>query len=384
MEWPEALSNIQLLKLKNGDLNNVDSVKSNLDYAIKIFKKYDRPFDECLALLSAASYFIEYGTVSESEQATLKFKEIFNSVNGAPSMNAWNVILEGNLLQKKKEYRESILLYDSLLESMKYVESNKGLKCRILKNKSECHEMLREDSLAYSSLLKHHGLRDSLLSISNILNIGRAEHRYIGTQNSQNSNFSLSQIVFFVIIIIGIILGFVIRNQKKSNAVPLTSEYKSTESAPYYFLKNNKELSHPTDYPLSQIEKGNNMGHISKKDSENEFNEINDNFIKNECPELIKNELSLQKVLTNQDWSNFQLRFNKAFPGYLHNVKRNHRKVTPAELRMIAFIKLGLINKDIANAQGISYNSVKTTRYRLRKKLGLQKDSCLDSYIISF
>lgn len=58
--------------------------------------------------------------------------------------------------------------------------------------------------------------------------------------------------------------------------------------------------------------------------------------------------------------------------------------MTKNEKLLVASFRLGLSNKDIANKKGISINSVKMGRYRLRKKLKLSKNIDLIDFLQSF
>jgi len=56
--------------------------------------------------------------------------------------------------------------------------------------------------------------------------------------------------------------------------------------------------------------------------------------------------------------------------------------LTPNELRLSALIKLNLTIKEIAAIMGISPDSIKTARYRLRKKLNMQTGENLTKFMM--
>ncbi len=91
-----------------------------------------------------------------------------------------------------------------------------------------------------------------------------------------------------------------------------------------------------------------------------------------------------QRILTPADWSAFKIYFEKAYPGYLLRLRNAYPSLTEAEERLFLFIKLKLTNKEAAAILGISSDSVKKTRTRLRKRLGLEEGADLDGFVNNF
>ena len=91
-----------------------------------------------------------------------------------------------------------------------------------------------------------------------------------------------------------------------------------------------------------------------------------------------------QRILTDTDWSSFKTYFEKAYPGYLLRLRNAHSNITEAEERMFLFIKLNLTNKEAAAMLGISAESVKKSRQRLRKRINIDERTDLDVYVKTF
>lgn len=92
-------------------------------------------------------------------------------------------------------------------------------------------------------------------------------------------------------------------------------------------------------------------------------------------------QLVSSKILTEEDWLEFKRLFDQVYKGYFIYLKENFTDITTAEQRLCALIKLNLNSKEIAAMLGISPDSVKKLRYRLRKKMSLENDENLDEYI---
>jgi DNA-binding CsgD family transcriptional regulator len=70
--------------------------------------------------------------------------------------------------------------------------------------------------------------------------------------------------------------------------------------------------------------------------------------------------------------NDFRYRFNQAFGGQLDQLKMQYGNLTHAEERIYALEKLNVSTGQIAWMLGISPESVRKTRYRLRKKIGTE------------
>lgn len=82
------------------------------------------------------------------------------------------------------------------------------------------------------------------------------------------------------------------------------------------------------------------------------------------------------------DWAEFQHVFEEVHTGFLENLRKEHPDLTAAEIRLSILIKLNLPSRNIATILGISTDSLRIARYRLRKKLGINNEQVdLFSYI---
>ncbi len=75
-------------------------------------------------------------------------------------------------------------------------------------------------------------------------------------------------------------------------------------------------------------------------------------------------------ILTDADWGRFRQVFEQVHPGFFDDLRLRHPNLTPADVRLLAFSKLGIPTRDMAGMLGVSVESVHKGRYRLRRKLG--------------
>lgn len=83
----------------------------------------------------------------------------------------------------------------------------------------------------------------------------------------------------------------------------------------------------------------------------------------------LTNSLAETKLLTPEDWNDFRRRFNRAFDGELDQLKMRYRDLTSAEERIYALEKMNVSTSQMAWMLGISPESVRKAKYRLRKKI---------------
>lgn len=95
-------------------------------------------------------------------------------------------------------------------------------------------------------------------------------------------------------------------------------------------------------------------------------------------------ELLFFKILTDTDWENFKIRFKTIYPDLIINLRNTYPELTAAEQRLFLLIKLKFSTREISDILGISKESVRKARYRLKRKLNLDKKDNLIQFINSF
>ena len=113
------------------------------------------------------------------------------------------------------------------------------------------------------------------------------------------------------------------------------------------------------------------------------------NAIKDELGQL-KDETSIRSVMkvidsnlnNKEDWKFFEEAFNHADKNFFKKVKEKHPELTSNDLRLCVYLRMNLSSKEIAPLLNISHRSVEIKRYRLRKKISLNRNVNLNDYFI--
>jgi tetratricopeptide (TPR) repeat protein len=95
-------------------------------------------------------------------------------------------------------------------------------------------------------------------------------------------------------------------------------------------------------------------------------------------------DFSSVRILTDQDWTEFKSLFNRVHHGLLDKLINVYSDLTLGEQRLFLLMKLDLSTKEIANILGVSPESIKKGRYRLKKKIGIDEATTLQEFVNQF
>jgi DNA-binding CsgD family transcriptional regulator len=93
--------------------------------------------------------------------------------------------------------------------------------------------------------------------------------------------------------------------------------------------------------------------------------------------------LNTVSILTDGDWTQFRLLFEQVYPNFFTHLKNKLPDLTQGEIRLICLTKLNIGTKQMAGILGVSDDTIRKTRYRLRKKLGLEGEDGIDDIVNS-
>jgi DNA-binding response OmpR family regulator/DNA-binding CsgD family transcriptional regulator len=126
-----------------------------------------------------------------------------------------------------------------------------------------------------------------------------------------------------------------------------------------------------------------NTLHIFRNQLESE---VRNRSISDPQKEVMKELLGkIERIGSRKDnWRIFQLKFNQVYPDFIARITRQYPKLTQLELTIISTILFNLNSNQIASMLNISPESVRKSRYRLKKKLKLEPNESLVKFIHSF
>ena len=86
-------------------------------------------------------------------------------------------------------------------------------------------------------------------------------------------------------------------------------------------------------------------------------------------------------ISDEENFFSFKLKFERSYPEFFDTLNNLSPKLTPNDLKLCAYMRLGMTSLDIANLQFIERKSVEMSKYRLKKKLQLEAEDDLNDFI---
>ncbi|GAB2547531.1 triple tyrosine motif-containing protein [Rufibacter soli] len=122
------------------------------------------------------------------------------------------------------------------------------------------------------------------------------------------------------------------------------------------------------------------------------------NSVKLELQDMLKDggrmgqQDELKKIIRNidlnitseVDWKQFEFHFNHVHGDFIHRLQDKFPSLTPQEIKLSTYLRLNLTTKDIAQLLNISVRGVEISRYRLRKRLNLDRSENLSDFMLKF
>ena len=132
-----------------------------------------------------------------------------------------------------------------------------------------------------------------------------------------------------------------------------------------------------TSYTMNFIQKGTVLNELQEKLSGLDLN------VKEKLKSQVTELRSILKrhINSEKDWEEFKTYFDNVHPSFVNALLSRNADLSSSEIRLAALLKLNLDSKQIADMMGISPDSVKTARYRLRNKLGLEREQNLSQFL---
>ena len=283
-----------------------------------------------------------------------KYHELNDLDASILAVNQGLVLAESQGLTRQKE---------QLLQTKKIVLGKAGNEEGVLKTNEQLLLINQEKvSSQNRNLLINMELREQL----------RSSQEAIKESEEQRRQFI---ILSFVGLIIFVLIASTIRNQYIAAEQQKIIAEQSKLVAELELKSTERELR----YVSTSIMEKNEMIESIKKDINYASKFLSDS----ESKYLLNPLRSKLKDATTEssDWDEFQKHFNKSYPGFLEQLASLNSSLTIPDLRICAYLRSGQTTKEIAHMTGLSVRSIESRRYRLRKKLKLNRDTSLHQFI---
>lgn len=360
--------------------NSLDKAKEYLNLAEEILDSLKIPKKGRIYLLSEkAHFYMKSGNFDEAE------KILNDIITQIPKKDQYATIIYGmlgDLYSKKKEYEKALKYYNKSLKFINLKKQRIGIKVDLLRKLAKINADLGKYKLAYQQIKKSKALGDKLFGSRSSRNSElfeiKDEYRKTILANKRIQESQRLQLIEaqndrfkFIIILLFLTLTaafFIIRSIKRKHQF----EKKLAEERANAEIEIKKKELAVTALQLMEKEK---LLEEIKKGLDDVKEQKNDISV-----EKIKSTISVNSAKT---WEEFEARFVQVNSSFYQSLGEKHPNLSRNELKLCALVKLNFSTKEMAQLLGISTDGVNKARYRLRKKLNLQRDVNLVSYIYS-
>ena len=430
----EKLLNIQLLRLANIQFN-VGDYKNAINNYTKILPYFSNDVGNNLqtkyiALMNIGECYSELGAsqaLTYFNQAISGFRSVSDVRNEMFCMGRI-----GKYYYKKKQYNEalpylkksfdylyaqlphlSVELYSYYLKNLQelkrlsdikplldlefdtiLVSANSQEKIFYYETLAEIYQSLQYATLEYDCLKKLQVLYkerekentfESLQKKLNVFELNAAIDKN-KTLELKVSNLKLQNAVVLVsLLLLVVVIVFLIDKQKKKNKIQqLTLTQLEQEKILHEKRAQLKdvELQYKTEITQTKERELTALQLKIYQIKEDVLGYLASNEFQMNLKDLSKIMKKVERHFDNDDyWKEFQLKFANMHPDFISNIKSIHPQLTKKDIDFLILIKLNLSNKEIATLINISYESVISKRYLLRKKMSFSSDNELVEFL---
>lgn len=309
----------------------------------------------------------------------------------------------GDVYRKTGHYREGLVLTRQALELAQQTQSQYQLAsaCRDM---ARGYELLQQFDSAYIYNEQSRSLIEKIYAATNNQQIAFLETVYeVEKKNGELVRFTSERRINMILAIAAalvvallVVLGVVvisrqrlrIRNEKFLNGQN-KDIYEKSRDLMQAELKNKQleEEKLKTTLEVRSNELSAHTLHLIQKNQlleelRSKLQEIVDDDKRDQKKQIrqLVQKISLSFSQDNY-WDDFRAIFDQVHQTFFVNLKQHADTLTPAELRLVALLRMNLSSGDVATLLGISQDSLRVARYRLKKKLNLGEGESLTAFI---
>jgi DNA-binding CsgD family transcriptional regulator len=194
------------------------------------------------------------------------------------------------------------------------------------------------------------------------------------------TNYILIGALCFIIVIALLVFTFLRRINKRNKQVLQAKEELVKITEQQKILKE-QQLQNEIEFKESQLS-ALTLQMLQKiellQELKEKLEETSNNSVDTTVSKIINKGISQDK-----EWDAFNSHFESINKNFYSKIKQAFPEISLNELKICALIKMNLSIKEMASILNISPDSVKTARYRLRKKLQLNTEDNLTEFILN-
>jgi len=249
------------------------------------------------------------------------------------------------------------------------------------------YRKLGDESLALLNFENHHRLRDSiagdkknqmLLDLQAKYENEKKQRELVELQREKLSiegKYRFFIIIFLSVVLIFLLFTFYIIFQRRRAIYHKKLAEKDNEILKSQMDTKDKELANFALHLARTYEVNANIS--------TEINNILPLSDKQKTEKLNRIIRNLDSGSNVDAWKEFELRFEQVHKEFFYVLNELHPDLTPVELKVCSLLRLNMSSKDISTLTNRSVRTIENTRTSIRKKLNLNPQTNLSSYLLS-
>lgn len=381
------------------DIKKYDSAKQYMEDGLRLASETKNPGEQIRALQSLAELAVQKADFKEALSWINQGNLILQN-QSLPSYELRLRIIEAECWLALNELHKSKLSIDRALTL-----ANKTQDVNIIRDVNEiAHKIywtLGEKNSAYNFLLAFNTAQDSIFNEEKTLEIARVEYENqlkneterLELEKQQQAELFEKELekerliqqaaigggILSLLILVMLFRSNQLKKQKNeelSEKNAAISQLRNTEKKMAEETLASKErelttitmLSHERNSLLQQL--GNQIGGLTEK--------VDEEVI----PDLKEIKRTINSNLNEESWSSFIYQFEKVHPEFFNTLKERSPNLTQHDLRICAYLRVGMEKKEIATISNTTPEAVKKSLYRLKKKMELDAETDLRSFLM--
>ena len=309
----------------------------------------------------------------------------------------------GSTFLKQKKYRKAL----TYLHKASDLAESLGIQLSVpvvYKEMALTYSFLGDNKKAYHYQSVYSVQKDSIFNKEKIEAINDIQEKYESVEREKeiqqlkfDKEMQGKKQVMLVILILSIVvfsaliaLNFMIKRRKdKQILVQKDILHKKEQDLAKLELEQTKlkkiELQNESDFKSRQLTThALNMMQKSKllQELQADINELGKKSPSELNPEFRRvNQLINRNLKSDNEWDVFKMYFEQVNKNFYSSLMVLSPELTNYDLRLCALIKLNLNIKETASVLNVAPNSIKSARYRLRKKLNMEQEDDLYEFV---
>jgi len=383
-----------------GNLGIIELKRKNYGLAIDYQTKAVGYFKELNAITQSAISYQNIGychaklqNYAEADKAYDQSIE-YRLASGDSLGYARGLRYKGELyLETDQLSRSDKLLAQALVIAERY--KNDVLLSEIYELQSKAFELARNFNAALVAHRKFMTIKDSLTIRSNRSKISELTTEFeldkLAAENDLKASENLVkelkirqkniQLIGSLILLVMVVIWTVWKRKQLKNKLVLSE--KDNQIARQQVALRSKQFEEEKASLLSYADQLLSKNHdLETKKQELEARLVENSDGQSEIEGLV---IKLRDTINDEnDWTAFRVYFDMVFPDFFEALKRYKAlDFTMYEQRLLALIKIGLTNKEIARILIISRNSVVRAKYRLRQKFEFDETKAFEEFVVN-